>query len=417
MTTECRGRIVLLTFIILLVAGSTHAQSSNWPRWRGPEGTGHSSETALPVEWDEQGIAWRTELPGDGHSSPIVWGEKVFVTASQQTEDGQVARLVVAVDRRTGKILWKQVASTTKAESSHKMNGWAAATCTTDGECVIASFGVGGIHCFDMAGKNVWSKFLGDFAGPWGTAASPVIVGDLVIQNCDAEQKASLIALDKRSGEIVWQTDRQAIRGWSTPIMLNVGGHDQLILNGHHGVQAYEPKTGEELWFCKSAGGRGTATVAPAGDLLVAICGSGGEVYAIRQGGKGDISQSHKAWGNRRGGGRDLPSPLVMGDLVFVVNMRGIGTIYEAASGNELWKERIGGNVCSSPIAAAGLIYTQNEAGEIFVIRPGKKLDIVAHNKLGDRGDEIFRSSLAASGGCLFTRSDRALYCIGKSAP
>ncbi|MBI1830168.1 MAG: PQQ-binding-like beta-propeller repeat protein, partial [Planctomycetes bacterium] len=179
--------------------------ADDWPSWRGPAGSGHSRETGLPTRWDAKAVVWRTALPGEGQSSPVVFGNRIFLTAA--LEKGK-KRVVLCVDRHKGKILWQETAWTGTPEKSHGMNGWASATCATDGERVIAFFGKGGLHCYSVQGKKLWSRDLGAFSGPWGTSACPILVGDLVVQNCDATTNAALVAVDKKTGTDVWRTKR-----------------------------------------------------------------------------------------------------------------------------------------------------------------------------------------------------------------
>jgi hypothetical protein len=294
------------------------------------------------------------------------------------------------------------------------MNGWASATCATDGEVVIAFFGRAGLHAYTLEGKHLWSQDLGDFESPWGVAACPIIVGDLVVQNGDSDVDAFIAAYDKHTGKQVWRTKRPDHRGWSTPIVVRVGDHDELVINGDDGVRGYDLKTGSELWFCHGFNGRGEPTVTPAGDVLCVVNGLKGDFYAVRPGGSGDVTTSHMAWHTPRKGSRDCPSPIVVGKFVVVCDMGGIATCYSTMDGAELWKERLGGKISASPIAAAGLAYFQFEDGITFVIRPGPKLDIVAENALAPADDEIFRASLTPSEGQIFSRSDRVLYCIGQ---
>ncbi len=182
----------------LLLGPSATRGESNWPQWRGPHQDGHSSETDLPVKWSPENVLWKMQLPGIGQSSPIIWGDRIFLTSA--LENGK-QRLVFCVDRKTGKILWQQTAWKGQPEKSHVMNGWASASCVTDGEIVVAFFGVAGIHAYTLDGKPLWSRDLGKFEGPWGTAACPIIVDNLVIQNCDADTDACLVALDKKTGQ------------------------------------------------------------------------------------------------------------------------------------------------------------------------------------------------------------------------
>lgn len=384
----------------------------NWPRWRGPAQDGHSAETSLPVKWSEANVVWKAKLPGSGQSSPILFGDRIFLTA----EKGKgTERLVFCVDRKSGKLLWEQTAWKGQSEKSHVMNGWASASCVTDGQIVVAFFGRGGLHAYTVEGQPLWSKDLGTFESPWGTAACPVLVDDLVIQNCDADKNASLIAFDKQTGAEKWRTRRRDHRGWSTPVLVSAAGRRELVLNGHEGVQAYDPATGRELWFCKSFNGRGEPTVTPGGDKLYVVNGLAGDFYAVRPGGDGDVTATHMAWHTPRKDGRDCPSPIVVGDYVIVSSMTGIATCYSAQDGHIYWKQRLEGKYSGSPIAAGGLVYILNETGRATVIKPGPKLEIIAENELPAAGkDEIFRATPTPAGGQWFIRSTTALYCIGR---
>ncbi|MCH7725161.1 MAG: PQQ-binding-like beta-propeller repeat protein, partial [Planctomycetes bacterium] len=204
----------LLLTSTLVLSSSTALAENNWPGWRGPLGTGHSNEKGLPVEWSQDDVVWKTELPGFGQSSPVVWKDRIFLTSA--LENGR-QRIVFCVERASGKILWQQVAWNGSPEQTHRMNMFASATCATDGERVVAFFGRGGLHSYDLDGKHQWSCDLGQFAGPWGTAASPIIVGDLVIQNCDAEEESFIAGVNKKTGKEVWRTPLEKLRGWSTP--------------------------------------------------------------------------------------------------------------------------------------------------------------------------------------------------------
>ena len=401
-----------LFLLAALSVGSAAAADANWPRWRGPQQNGHTDDAQLPVQWSGENVVWKAPLPGIGQSSPILWGDRIFLTSYL---DRGRERIVFCVDRTSGKILWQQSAWKGEPERSHDMNGWASASCVTDGEIVVAFFGRGGLHAYTVDGKPLWSRDLGRFEGPWGTAACPILVDDLVVQNCDADADAWLIAFDKRTGKDVWRTKRRDYRGWSTPIVILAGKRRELVLNGHEGVQAYDPATGRELWFCKSIIGRGEPTVTPVGDLLCVVNGlKGGEIYAVRPGGDGDVTATHMPWHTLRRGGRDTPSPIAIGNYVIVCDMSGIAACYDARDGRILWTERLPGKYSGSPIAAGGLVYFLNEAGKTIVIEPGPALKIVAENDLPAARDEIFRASLTPSGGQWFVRSTTVLYCVGK---
>ena len=185
-----------ISLFALLVVGfciGTAGGEANWPQWRGPQANGHSAETGLPVKWSAADIAWKTQLPGIGQSSPVIWGDRIFLTAA--LEKGK-ERLVLCVDRKSGSIVWQQSAWKGEPEPSHVLNGWASATCATDGKVVIAFFGRGGLHGYSVEGKHLWSRDLGKFEGPWGTAACPIIIGDMVVQNCHADADAHISASD-----------------------------------------------------------------------------------------------------------------------------------------------------------------------------------------------------------------------------
>jgi outer membrane protein assembly factor BamB len=387
----------------------------NWPQFRGPTGRGHSSAQDVPLKWSADSVLWKTKLKGKGQSSPVNWGDKLFLTGA--SSDGS-ARYLFCVDRNKGTILWEKEVSCKSPENPHKMNSFATPTCATDGEHVIAFFGPGGLHCYDLAGKKLWSRDVGDFPGPWGVAASPVIVGKVVIQNCDAEGASSLLAMDLKTGEPVWKTKREdkPRGGWSTPILIEAGSHSELILNGEYGVRGYDPKSGKELWFCHGFNGRGAPVPDFANGLLYVVNGKPGDTYAVKPGGKGDVTKSHMKWHSKRRGGRDLPSPVVVGDYLIVVSMSGIATCYDAHTGKIHWEERLGvkGEFAASPLVANGHVFIGNVyGGETLVIKPGKTLDVISINGLGADSRELFRATLAPIKGRIYARSFSTLYCIG----
>ena len=402
---------VIVSWVFLSLACSDQLLAeSNWPAWRGPLGTGISDSKDLPVAWNDSNVRWKTQLTGRGQSSPVVWDDKIFLTAAD--EDGR-QRIVMGLDRSTGKLLWQDVAWTGAPEPTHKMNTFASATCATDGEVVVAFFGRGGIHAYDPGGTKLWSRDLGLFEGPWGTAASPIMVGDLVIQNCDADDKASIVGLDKRTGKTVWETPRERLRGWSTPLVVETPQRTEIAVNGENGVTAYDPATGKELWFCKGDRGRGTPTVTRHEDILIAVSGRPGDMFAMRPGGSGTVNGTHEVWRTTRKGCRDLPSPIVVGNYLIVVSLQpGLATCYDVATGKELDRIRLEGNFAASPISAKGLVYIPNEAGDVYVLEPGAKLMVVAKNQIAPSDEEIFRSSITPSHGELLLRSDRVLYCV-----
>ncbi len=399
---------------IVLLSGKHLLAEGNWPQWRGPNGTGHSPEKTAPVKWDAKSVKWKLDLPGQGQSSPIIWDDNIFLTSAL---DRGTKRVVFCVSRSKKKIVWQHVAWTGQREQTPRMNGYASDNCTTDGERVYAFFGKGGLHCYSVDGKPLWKRDLGEFPGKWGTGASPILVGDLLIQNCDERGKGLIRAFDKKTGEPKWATNRPAPQrgGWSTPILIDTGKRKEIVLNGEKAVCAYDPESGKELWSCKSVRGRGEPTVTPGKGLIFNINGQPGDISAMRPGGSGDItSTKNLVWRGRRTSGRDQPSPILIGDYLLVVSMKGIATCYNSADGKVLDTVRLNasGSFVSTPIAVGNKAYFISESGQTVVIEPGAKMKIVSTNDLSAPKAEIFRASLTPSKGQMFIRSDRALYCV-----
>jgi outer membrane protein assembly factor BamB len=406
------NKITIVCTAIALSVAATASRAENWPRFRGEDGDAHSTQAGLPTKWGPESVLWKTPLKGRGQSSPVVWGDSIFLTSAQ--DDGK-QRLVFCVDARSGKIVWEQVAWTGTPEQSHERNGWASATCCTDGQHVYASFGKAGLHCYDMDGKHVWSRQLGEFqsATRRGTAASPVLVDDLVILNGDSESDPFLFGINKLTGETVWKTDRPAEEGYSTPVILQAAGRKELVLNGSSFIAGYEPATGKELWKCKSFAGRGEPAPAIGKGVVYVVNGQPGDFYAVRTDGIGDITHSGMLWHTPRRGGRDGPSPILVNNYLLVSNMAGIATCYDAATGKELWKQRIGGAISASPFAAEGHAYLLYEDGETLVTDPGPAFKEISRNMISPAAGEIFRASPVPCEGHILLRADRTLYCVG----
>jgi outer membrane protein assembly factor BamB len=389
------------------------AFADNWPRFRGPAGTGHTAEKGLPVTWDEKNVVWKTPLKGKGQSTPVIWGDRIFLTSAI---DNGKERLVMAIDRHSGKVLWEHVAWKGVPEPSHNMNGWATPTCVTDGVHVYAAFGKAGLHCYTVEGEHVWSRDLGQFMSKTkrGTAASPILAGNVVVWNGDSESDPFLFGLDKKTGETVWKADRAKKEGYSTPLLITANGRQELVLNGDPNLAAYDPATGKQLWFCKNFSPRGEPAPAYANGLLYVINGQPGDFYALRPGGSGNVTKTQMVWNVPRNSGRDQASPLVIGDHVLVTNIEGIMACYQVKDGQELWKERFSTKTTASPVAAEGKAYFQSENGQTVVIEPGPALKIVARNSVGPGSGEIFRAQPVPCEGKWFIRSDQMLYCVGK---
>lgn len=400
------------TLAVLSVTVAPAGAETNWTRWGGPSGDSHTAETELPLEWTTANVRWKTALEGFGQSMPVVWEDKIFLTTA--LDDGR-QRVVFALNRADGKPLWRHVAWTGEPEKSHVMNGHASSTCATNGKVVVAFFGRGGLHGYSLDGKHLWSRDLGQFDGPWGTAASPIFYGDTVIQNCDSESpESSLLAVNANTGENVWSTPRQVIRGWSTPIVIKTDQREELILNSHEGVRGYDPASGRELWWCKGFNGRGEPVPAFAHGKLFVVNGLAGDIYSVRPGGSGDVTSTHREWHTPRKGGRDLPSPVVVGDYLLACSMPGILFCYDCATGKELWKERIGPKFSATPLVAGKRAYFTSEEGDTIVVEPGEKINIVAKSKLPSESDELFRAAIVPNQGEMLIRSTKFLYCVGK---
>ncbi|MEM9281419.1 MAG: PQQ-binding-like beta-propeller repeat protein [Verrucomicrobiota bacterium] len=410
-------KYLILAFAAIFSVGLTQGFSSEWQQFRGPTGRGHSDANTLPVSWDETSIVWKTELTGVGQSSPVYAGNRIFLTGA--SGDGS-ERYVMGISSETGEMLWEETLASSNPEEFHKMNSQATPTCATDGKTVVAFFGPAGLHAFTVEGEKKWSVDLGDFPGSWGIAASPIIYDGMVIQNCDSAGPSRLVALDLESGEPVWETARieKPRGGWSTPILIEHEGKKELVLNGEFGVRAYDPKTGEELWFCQGFNGRGSPVPDFHDGKLFVVNGKPGDTYCVTPGGSGDVTKTHMVWHAPRKGGRDLPSPAVVGGHLFISSMSGIATCYDAETGTPHYVERLGTavEIASAPLVANGLIYLQTvTGGDVIVIRPGKSLDIVAVNSLGNHAAEkVFRATMAPLGEKLLIRSGETLYCIGR---
>jgi outer membrane protein assembly factor BamB len=390
------------------------APADNWPQFRGPRSQGISTETGLPVQWSAtNNVRWKTALPGPGHSSPIIWGNRVFLTAFRKQGQGQL--LALCLEKASGKILWEREVQTGRIEPVHATNSPASPTPATDGQYLYVYFGSRGLICFDFNGKKMWEKPIGPYPIEWGSASSPIVYGDLVLLNCDTDAEDFLLAVDKRTGKTVWQTSRSNVeRAWPTPLVWQVDGQDQIVINGSGGVKAYDPKDGRELWMVEGVPRWvGPTPVAAHGLLYVASNGLDPEnfIMAIRPGGKGNVTRTHVAW--RYGKSvSSVPSPVVVGDYLYSVRNGGIMACLNAKTGALMWEQRLpaGGNYYASPVAADGKIYLLSEEGKATVVAAKPVYELLSANDMGER----CMASPAISDGQIFIRSDNHLFCIGK---
>ncbi|MDF1738214.1 MAG: PQQ-binding-like beta-propeller repeat protein [Verrucomicrobiales bacterium] len=412
---------IFVTLSVVVSAIPALAET-NWSQFRGPNGLGHSEASGLPQKWDASNVLWKTHLKGSGQSSAVNWGDRIFITSA--SDDGS-ERYVMGISATDGSIVWEKTIKSGNPEDAHAMNSRATPSCATDGEHVVAFFGPAGIHCFDLDGEKQWSVDLGIFAGSWGIAASPVIYKDTVIQNCDSMGVSRLVALSLKDGSVVWDTPREEKPrgGWSTPILIDLDGRKEMVLNGEFGVRGYDPDSGKELWFCKGFNGRGAPVPDYADGKLYVVNGKPGDTYCVKPGGEGDVTATHMLWHASRKGGRDLPSPAVVDGHLFITSMSAIASCYDAATGEVHYVERladkIGGakglEIAAAPLVVDGLIYLQTvNGGDVIVVRPGRELEVVSVNSLGESAKgETFRATVAPIGGKLFLRSGGTLYCVG----
>lgn len=410
-----RLRVAFLPILCALFFSISGA--ADWHQFRGPTGRGHAETMNVPASWDESSIAWKVSLKGSGQSSPVTSGDRIFLTGA--SDDG-TERYIQCLSYTTGKILWEASVPCESPEAIHAMNSRATPSCVTDGKMVVAFFGPGGLHGFTVEGEKKWSRNLGDFPGGWGIAASPVLLDGKVIQNCDSMGESSLLAVEIETGETVWQTLRESKPrgGWSTPILIEFDGRRELVLNGEFGVRGYNPATGKELWFCEGFNGRGSPVPEFDGKLLYVVNGKPGDTYCVKPGGSGNVSATHRVWSAGRKGGRDLPSPAVVDQFLFISSMSGIATCYDTRTGDAYFSERLGEGIqiAAAPLVVNDLIYLQTvQGGDVIVIRPGKELEIVSVNSLGkEAAGETFRATLTPRQGGLLIRSGKTLYAIKK---
>ncbi len=395
---------------------TTTARADNWPAWRGPTGQGVSTEKNLPTKWSAtENVKWKIELPDSGNSTPIVWGDKIFLT--QATDKGK-KRSLYCLDRKDGSKLWEKTVEFDGKEVIHGTNTYCAASPVTDGERVVVFHGSAGMYCYDFTGKELWNKKFGACDHIWGSAASPIIYKDLVIHNFGPHATVFLIALDKKTGKEVWKNDEQKaadyIGSWSTPVIAKTGDRTELVVSWPAQVKSYEPDTGKPIWNCKGLEKEGgqdrlTYTSALVSDKYVfSAAGYGGAAIGVKTGGSGDVTDTHRLFRTARNPQR-IGSGVIIGDHAFVVNEPSIICI-DLKTGKQAWDKPVAGGSWSSIVQADGKLYLTSQRGEtlVFAANP-KEYDEVAANKLDGA---TTRASIAASDGELFIRTYKHLWCI-----
>ena len=448
MVTALRN-LALFGFISLSVHGG-EVTESNWPSFRGPQASGRAEGFTTPETWDVekgQNLKWKTAIPGLGHSSPVIWGNQLFVTTAVKeiaeaelkvglygdinpvNEATKHSWILLCLNKTNGHVLWQQTAHEGMPTfQRHPKSSHANSTPATDGQHLVCFFGSEGLFCFDMRGKQLWQKNLGALdagyylvrSAQWGFGSSPVIHNGLVIVQCDVQTNSFLAAFDVNDGRELWRTSRTDVPTWSTPTILTHQGRAQVVVNGYKHVGGYDAQTGQELW--KLAGGGDipvpTPVVAHGLIFITSAHGRMAPIYAVRAGATGDITlgqnetrNDHIVWSQSRRGNY-MQTPLVAGEHLYCCNDAGVLACYLARTGENLYSERLGpggSGFTASGVAADGKLYFSNENGLVYVVKTGPRLEVIATNSLG----ETCMASPALSEGKLFFRTRHQVVAVG----
>jgi outer membrane protein assembly factor BamB len=425
--------------------------NANWPSFRGAQAAGIAEKQNLPDKWDGksgENILWRVPVPGLAHSSPIVWGHRIFVTSAVSSDpkatfrpglygDGDASEdrspqkwMLYALDKRTGKILWERVAHEgVPREKRHIKSTYASATPATDGRIVVAWFGSQGVFAYDLNGRLLWQVDIGRLnvgaydipTYEWGTASSPIIWNNLVILQCDTQDDSFLLALDADTGQQVWKTERDELPSWGTPTVALTSAGPELVTNASNFIRGYDPRTGKELWKL----GRSSKITAPtplfADNKFIIASGRAPErpIFVVKAGARGDLtlpegkSSSDSVVWSRSGRGSYMPTPLVYDGILYVLANNGLLDAYDLQTGAEIYRQRlplVGSGFSASPVAADGKIYLSNEDGDMLVIAAGRNYAHLGTNSMG----ELLMATPALSEGVMYVRSAQSLFAIGR---
>ncbi len=395
------------------VLSAAYLQAENWPRFRGPDGTGVSEDATIPATWTDKEVAWVVELPGVGHSSPVIWGEHLFVTSA--TDEGK-SRTLYCLDSATGEIRWSK---TEKFATNHlhAKNSFASSTPATDGERVYVPYADDAdfaLLAYDFKGNQVWKASLGPYSSQHGMGVSPIVFEDLVILPNDQRGPSSVVAFNRKTGKQVWKTDREAREAsYATPIIVEVpGSAPQLICaNGATGLTSLDPRSGELIWKTEPLPQRTVASPSFVGGLVYITCGQGGKgtrLIGVDPTGRGNIEATHIKVRKDKGIPY-VPTIVGLGNWVFHWNDNGVVSCYDVRTQEQLWEKRIGGNFSGSPIVVGGKLYCIDESGQVVVLGAGPEFEQLGVMPLGDAS----HSTPAAANGRLYLRTFHKLTCIG----
>lgn len=409
MTNFKLQRIVLLWLATISIS---FTQAQNWPCWRGPNGDGTSSEINLPVEWNSvKNVVWKSKVPGTGHSSPIIWEDKLFtLTALTDTQE----KVLLCYNAKNGDLLWQKTIIKSPLENKHNDNSYASGTPATDGKLVYVSVLDREdvlVAAYDFTGKQIWIQRPGKFSSPHGYSCSPALFEDKVIINGESKREPFVAALNKSDGKIIWKVDHdKPAHSFSTPIFREMAGKTQMIFCGNKEIASYNPDDGSRYWyvdgpsedFCSSP-----VYNEKSGFVLVSSAWPQRHLLAIKPDGQGNVTESKVVWQTTKGA-YYVPSPVCTDDYLFTTMTNGRVHCIDIATGDILWIEDLGKQYASS-VLANGLVYMPNDEGTITVIKPGSEFEMVAQNSIGER----MNASPAISNGKIFLRGNQHLFCIG----
>ncbi|QDU27896.1 outer membrane biogenesis protein BamB [Anatilimnocola aggregata] len=402
----------LLPLVVALLALPSPLALADWPAWRGPTGQGFSDDKNVPLTWsDTENVKWKIELAHQGNSTPVIWGDKIFMT--QADKDGKT-RSLICFARDGGKLLWQKDVTYEEKERNWNPNWYCNASPMTDGQRVVVSFGSAGVYCYDFDGKELWKRTdLGKWEHAFGNAASPVLYNDLAIQWCGPNDKGRnfLLAMNKQTGETVWEVDEKN-GSWGTPLIAKIDGKDQLLLSTVPHLKGFEPQTGKELWFCEGLNKYVYTSPLYGNGHAIAMSGYTGAGFGVKLGGSGDIT-ADRLWLHPVNIQR-VGSGMLIGDHVYMVEENTVPHCYDVKTGEEVWNvgKRPGGTTWGSMVCAEGRLYILMRDGSTLVLAANPKYEVLATNSLG-KGEQT-NSSVAISNGEIFLRTFKHLYCIAK---